>query len=125
MSIARGPLERASDEIASERIDLGAMVEEVAACGELCVDGRPVERSDVVVVAVMHGCTARVDEAHDGRKIATLCGGVDGERHLVLSGRVARFERPLDGRAGASSLDAACCWWLDELEARWRGEERV
>jgi hypothetical protein len=54
VAITSRPLHGSSDEIATEGIAFNALFEEVATCGELCIDGCPVKGSDVLVIAVRY-----------------------------------------------------------------------
>jgi hypothetical protein len=74
IAITGRPLHGSSDEIATESIDFCALFEEVATCGELSVDGRPVEGSDVLVIAVRSPRTTRLYELPDEVDVATLGG---------------------------------------------------
>jgi hypothetical protein len=74
VAITSRPLHRRSDEIAAEGIDFSALFEEVATCGELRIDGCPVKRSDVLVIAVRSPRTSRLYELPNEVDVATLGG---------------------------------------------------
>lgn len=74
VAITGRPLHGRSDEITTEGIDFSALFEEVATCGELRIDGCPVKRSDVLVIAVRSPRTSRLYELPNEVDVATLGG---------------------------------------------------
>ena len=74
VAITSRPLHGRSDEITTEGIDFSALFEEVATCGELRIDGCPVKRSDVLVIAVRSPRTSRLYELPNEVDVATLGG---------------------------------------------------
>jgi hypothetical protein len=74
VAFAGRPLHGTSDEIAAEGIDLCALLEEVATCRELSVDGRPMKRRDVLLVAVRSARATGLYELSDEVDVAALSG---------------------------------------------------
>lgn len=72
VAVARSPLHGRSDEVATECIDLGACLQQVAAGGELGIDGSPVQRCNVLLVAVRGFCAPGLDERADEMDVAAL-----------------------------------------------------
>jgi hypothetical protein len=82
VAVTSRPLHGRSNEIATEGINLSALFEEVATCGELRIDGSPVKRSNVLVIAVRSPRTTRLYELPDEVDVATL-GGQKNTRLLM------------------------------------------
>lgn len=74
IAITSRPLHGRSDEITTEGIDFSALLEEVATCGELRIDGCPMKGSDVLVIAVRSPRTTRLYELPNEVDVATLGG---------------------------------------------------
>ena len=86
ISITGSPLHGSSNEVTAERVDFRALVEEVATCRKLRVDGCPVKGGDVLGVSVGRCGFARLDEVSDDVHFSTLSGDED----VYLEGRVRR-----------------------------------
>ncbi|KAF6743274.1 hypothetical protein DFP72DRAFT_137954 [Ephemerocybe angulata] len=83
VAVARGPLHGRRDEVAPARVDVRALLEQVAACGDVGVDRRPVQRRHVLLVAVRGGGAARLDELAQGGYVSSLCSDEDAHLHMV------------------------------------------
>ena len=75
--VARRPLHRRCDEVAPKRIDLRTLLQEKAARCNLCVNGSPVERCNVLLVTVRCMRLARLDEVPERLNVAPLGGHKD------------------------------------------------
>lgn len=64
-ALERGPLEGRGEEGASDRVDVRAVVDEVFARLGSAAYRSPVQRRDVVFVAVGRACTTRLDQGLD------------------------------------------------------------
>ena len=68
------PVHGSGEEFTAYRVYICALLEEVLACGELGVDGRPVQGGDVELVAICCACFPRFDELLEGGYISSLSG---------------------------------------------------
>ena len=93
VSVPRCPLHRRCDKVPSQRVDFSALFEEIAACGDLSVNGSPMQRGNVLFVAVGCLCFARFYKFTYGSDISALRGDeyVDlvsmSKQHMMTSVR--------------------------------------
>lgn len=85
MSSPSCPLHRRGIQVAALGIDLGALVQQISAGSHVRVDGRPVQRGDVLGVAVGNGRLAGLDEVLNSLDVSPLRS--DEDAHLA---RVSR-----------------------------------
>jgi hypothetical protein len=74
VAVTSCPLHGCCDEISAEGINLCSLLEEVATCRELRVDGRPMKGSDVLLVAIRSPRTPGLYELSDDVEVTTLSG---------------------------------------------------
>ena len=72
VSVPRCPLHRRCDKVPSQRVDFSALFEEIAACGDLSVNGSPMQRGDILLVAISSLRLARLYEFTDRGHIPAL-----------------------------------------------------
>jgi hypothetical protein len=96
-AVACGPHEWGSVKLAPEGIHDGATRDEERGEGHVSVDGRPVERRDLLVVGIGGMCQLRVQELSDGLRVAPLRGQMEWARWWL--------------GGGGQSVEIEWWWW--------------
>jgi len=105
IAITSRPLHGSSDEIAAKGINFSALFEEVATCGELRIDGCPMEGSDVLAIAVRSPRATRLYELPDEVDVATL----GGQKNVWLLMRTLSDGGENDGLVMYSTSSVEAC----------------
>jgi len=82
-AVPRSPLQRRSDQISPDRVDVRTLLDEICACLEPVIYRSPVKRRDAIVVSVRRACASRLDKSSDQLGLALLRGSEDVELRLI------------------------------------------
>jgi hypothetical protein len=86
VAITSCPLHGCGNEISAEGIDLCTLLEEVATGGDLSIDGRPMEGSDILLIAVRSPSATGLYELSDDVEVPALGGHENiGLLSIILS----------------------------------------